>query len=361
MNDARIDEVVLGAAHAEEGDEFIGVARRPDQLDHVGVVTDNDHHGGPAHPGHAVLEERGHRFVWVTAAVALSALVVAALWNASELAAWYRTWTLFERIPDNAQGYREYRHRRTGIVFVRIPGGSFAMGMTPGEIQRVCTSFPEDIGIAPFSPGSPDQLAELEPFLAPHAVTVSPLFIAKYEVTQREWQGVMGDLPRLLLSLDDRPKGDENPVEQVSWFEARRFCDRTGLDLPTEAEWEYACRGGSTEMFWGPAPLEEISWYRANSGDKNHPVGQKAPNGFGIHDMQGNVEEWCLDEFDPTFYTQAAARAPDPLSRSGPGTKVKRGGNYGSFANSLAPGSRSNEGPDSQGHGTGLRPVYRVR
>ena len=133
--------------------------------------------------------------------------------------------------------------------------------------------------------------------------------IGKYEVTQKEYQAVMGVNPSYF-------KGDENrPVENVSWYDALAFCEKLTereravgrlpasyeYRLPTSAQWKYACRAGTTTKYCSGDTEEDLSrvawWYR-NSNDKTHPVGTKEPNAWGIHDMHGNVLEWCLD---PTF------------------------------------------------------------
>jgi formylglycine-generating enzyme required for sulfatase activity len=127
-------------------------------------------------------------------------------------------------------------------------------------------------------------------------------------------------------------------VEQVSWEEARAFCDklnaleepRSGGDryrLPTEAEWEYACRAGSTTRFsFGDdaAGLGDYAWFSDNSGSQTHPVGQKRPNAWGLYDMHGNVFEWCEDRYEANYY--ANSPGADPLGPSGASDRVIQGG-----------------------------------
>ena len=116
-----------------------------------------------------------------------------------------------------------------------------------------------------------------------------------------------------------RPCGTEYidalPVEQVAWDDCQEFCTKSGLSLPTEAQWEYACRAGTAGPFSGTANLDEMGWYRQNSGGTTHPVGEKQPNDFGLYDMHGNVWEWCEDwyQWGPT------------LRQSIPGSSVNRG------------------------------------
>ncbi len=133
-----------------------------------------------------------------------------------------------------------------------------------------------------------------------HQVTISEDFwMGKFDVTQGQWRDVMGNNPSF-----NRAAGPEAPVEQVSWKDVQSFLakantmqSRWTLRLPTEAEWEYAARAGSTGETYGP--LDEIAWYKGNGGGTTHPVGQKKPNAFGLYDMLGNVWQWCQDWFGP--------------------------------------------------------------
>ena len=155
-----------------------------------------------------------------------------------------------------------------GMEFMLIPAGTFMMGSEKGY-------------------------ADEKP---QHRVTISrPFYLGKYEVTQAQWEAVMGNNP-------SRFDGRNNPVEQVSWEDVRVFIARlnaheghTRYRLPTEAEWEYAARAGSTSAYsFGDdaARLGQYAWYGDNSGKTTHPVGQKLPNAWGLHDMHGNVWEW---------------------------------------------------------------------
>jgi formylglycine-generating enzyme required for sulfatase activity len=209
-----------------------------------------------------------------------------------------------------------------------------------------------------------------------------PFYLGVHEVTQAQYQAVMGHNPSYFSSNSkgkDRVAGqstDQHPVEYVSWLDAVQFCNKLsakedlkpfyeidgetarvadwkgpGYRLPTEAEWEYACRAGtSTRYSFGDdrESLGESGWYEENSGSRTHPVGQKGANALGLFDLHGNVCEWCWDGFDERSY--AGAPAEDPSGRARVPDRVIRGGGWGSeprgcrsaFRSWSAPGYRSN-------------------
>ncbi|GHU48587.1 hypothetical protein AGMMS50289_25360 [Betaproteobacteria bacterium] len=153
--------------------------------------------------------------------------------------------------------------------------------------------------------------------------------LGKYEVTQGEWEAVMGSNP-------SKFNGRSNPVEQVSWDDVQTFIQRLNAKegtrkyrLPTEAEWEYAARAGtkSTYSFGDDAgQLGAYAWYHDNSGNQTHPVGQKKPNPWGLYDMHGNVLEWVNDWYDESYYSRSASN--DPAGPSSGRLRVLRGGSW---------------------------------
>ncbi|MDR3153416.1 MAG: formylglycine-generating enzyme family protein [Deltaproteobacteria bacterium] len=192
-----------------------------------------------------------------------------------------------------------------GIEFVLIPSGTFIMGATYQRRERAM-------------PGEK----------ARHLVRITkPFYMGRFEVTQEQWEIVMGSNPSL-------SKKTGLPVEFVTWHDTQEFIGKLNaaegwkrFRLPTEAEWEYSARAGGKPQiyFFGndPARLGEFAWYEDNSDDRTHPVGLKKPNAFGLHDIYGNVSEWVQDRYGETYYEQSPASDPE-----GPGEgafRVQRG------------------------------------
>ncbi|MDR1396534.1 MAG: formylglycine-generating enzyme family protein [Desulfarculales bacterium] len=178
-----------------------------------------------------------------------------------------------------------------------------------------------------------------------HRVSISkPFYLGKYEVTQGQWTEVTGNNP-------SRFKGRNNPVETVSWYDAREFIrllnKREGHSryrLPTEAEWEYAARAGGEAGFGGRAgQLGTYAWYGANSGDKTHPVGRKRPNAWGLHDMRGNVWEWVRDWYGKNYYRHSSYS--DPGGPSSGAYRGRRGGSWNNSAGFCRPAYRGSNSP----------------
>jgi formylglycine-generating enzyme required for sulfatase activity len=184
-----------------------------------------------------------------------------------------------------------------------------------------------------------------------HTVNITkPFYLGKYLVTQEQWQAMMGNNPSNF-------RGTKNPVEQVSWEDCRKFLEKLNVrvsggkfSLPTEAQWEYACRAGSTTRYcFGDeeSGLGEYAWYSGNSGNSTHPVGEKKPNAWGLYDMHGNVWEWCADWYDSGYYANSpvdnptgAATGSDRVFRGG-SWFITAGGCRSAFRYYLSPGSRS--------------------
>lgn len=231
-------------------------------------------------------------------------------------------------------GFRLARTRRTAAAvesagrpgieldFVPIPAGRFAMGRAEGDGRE----YPV------------------------HDVRITrPFELGKFEVTQAQWEAVMGSNPASF-------KGVDRPVEQVSWEEVQQYLrklnernDGYRYRLPTEAEWEYACRAGSTGDYAGD--LDAMAWYHNNSGGETHPVGLKSPNAWGLHDMHGNLFEWVEDWYGD----YSGGSVDDP---TGPGSgrmKVRRGGSFAHDALRNRCSRRYRDTPDYRRDDIGFR------
>ena len=186
-----------------------------------------------------------------------------------------------------------------------------------------------------------------------HSVTLSGYYIGKTEVTQALWQAVMGSNPSYF-------EGDDLPVEQVSWDDCQEFIRKlnslTGQNfrLPTEAEWEFACRGGNNSRgykYSGSNYIDNVAWYDGNSGDKTHPVATKSPNELGIYDMSGNVWEWCADWYGD----YSSGRQTNPKGPYGGSGRVNRGGSWYNFARNCRSSIRIDDYPTYRDDILGLR------
>jgi len=212
---------------------------------------------------------------------------------------------------------------RDGQTYVQISAGSFQMGCSPGD--RMC---------------SDDEKPA-------HTVTIGQSFwLGQTPVTQTAYQRVTGQNP-------SKFQGASLPVETVNWGEADAYCRAIGGRLPTEAEWEYAARAGTTAERYGN--LDEIAWYRDNSDGKTHEVRQKQPNAAGLYDMLGNVSQWTADWYGPDIYTAATVSAPP-----GPATgsdRTMRGGAWWAYNHVVRASARSRAGPEFRSENTGFRCV----
>ena len=219
--------------------------------------------------------------------------------------------------------------RRIEMVF--IPAGEFLMGGAEGEPEH-----------------KPDESPK-------HRVRISkPFYMSACEVTQDQYLAVLRREPSR-FAADPR-----NPVDSVSWDDAQAFCRRAGhgFRLPTEAEWEYACRAGSTSLFGvaaEPGYLLTWAWFRDNSGDRPHPVGGKRANAWGLYDMLGNVWEWCQDRYGP--YEPNPSVAVDPAGPQAGELRVHRGGAFNSDWTICRCANRSATHGDSRSDNFGFRVV----
>ena len=244
--------------------------------------------------------------------------------------------TLRDAITATGLAWR-VRDTATQIELVLIPPVTYQRGCSPSQ-QYGCLS--QEIPV--------------------HQVTLTrPIYMGRYEVTQAQWQARMGSNPSSFQSASAQVPASQvpnRPVERVSWDTIQGFLSATGMRLPTEAEWEFAYRAGSTTAFHAmpghpngtndDSLAGNIAWFSTNSSAQTHPVGQKAGNGFGLHDMAGNVWEWVNDWYS-TYPSAAQVDPMGPASGSGRGT---RGGSWdrvtinarSSYRTNLTPGSASN-------------------
>ncbi|MBP7652293.1 formylglycine-generating enzyme family protein [Candidatus Dependentiae bacterium] len=192
-----------------------------------------------------------------------------------------------------------------------------------------------------------------------HRVTLDDFYIGKYEVTQEQWEAVMGE-------NHSEFKGNNLPVEQVSWEDCQEFIEKineiTGmkLRLPTEAEWEYAAKGGQEYEYSGSDDLDEVGWYSSNSGNRTNSVGQKRSNGYGLYDMSGNVCEWCQDWYQEDYYSNSLTDNPNG-PQFGSGRVLRGGGWYDGGDDYCRVASRDGNGPSYRGSNYGFRLVSAVR
>ena len=242
--------------------------------------------------------------------------------------------TLSKNIAQTATNGSEEPLRTVNVgnvsfTMIRVDGGTFQMGATPEQ---------------------QDADGDEKPV---HSVTLSPYYIGETEVTQELWQAVMGDNPSNF-------KGSQRPVEQVSWDDCQDFIEKlnkkTGLTfrLPTEAEWEFAARGGNKSQgyqYSGSNNLGDVAWFNDNSGSSTHDVKTKQPNELGIYDMSGNVWEWCQD-WKGSYNSGSQTNSTGPSSGS---FRVNRGGGRGNYARRCRVANRSRSAPDYRFNGLGLR------
>jgi formylglycine-generating enzyme required for sulfatase activity/tRNA A-37 threonylcarbamoyl transferase component Bud32 len=190
-----------------------------------------------------------------------------------------------------------------------------------------------------------------------HRVTLTKgFYMGVFPVTQSQWQAIMGANPSHF-------RGADRPVEKVSWYDCQKFCQKlqqhTGkaMRLPTEAEWEYACRAGTATAYYNgdsEAALRKVGWYGANSGQRTHPVGELAPNAWGLYDMHGNVDHWCADWYGPYSEEDKIDKKIDNIEKS----RVLRGGSFGDAPVYCRAASRRWDAPASRHVARGCRVCF---
>ncbi len=219
----------------------------------------------------------------------------------------------------------------TGMRFLKIPGGCFLMGSDAGFFYE-------------------------QPV---HEVCVDEFFLGKFEVTQKEWRTLMDSNPSKFV-------GDDHPVDRVSWNDAHAFIEKLNASektgryrLPTEAEWEYAARAGTTTTYyWGDEVDNDFVWYYGTSDFSTHPVGTKKPNGFGLYDMLGNVWEWVSDWYANDYFKNSPRNNPQ-----GPESgkfKVRRGGSSANLVSHIRSSTRYRGKLDHRHHILGFRVAFSV-
>lgn len=225
-------------------------------------------------------------------------------------------------VPTSAPPPKGFKSRR-GIEMVYIPPGRFMMGLNPAHEVKISYSF----------------------------------YMGKYEVTQAQWKAVMSSNPSFFVEC-----GDTCPVEQVLWNDAQDFIGKLNeandgytYRLPSEAEWEYACRAGTTGDFYSE-DVDDIGWYDGNSGRRTHAVGGKQPNAFGLYDMSGNVWEWCKD----WYHLNYDGAPTDGRAWSSGGSdfdRVLRGGSVNNESSHSRSVIRFYRSPDFHSYSIGFRVV----
>lgn len=267
-------------------------------------------------------------------------------------------------VPERNEAGEVILTEETGLVFVLLPGGTFWMGAQTDD------------------PGGRNHDPHARIYEGPpRRVTLTPFFISKYEMTQAQWMRFVSRNPSFFQPPQVYTPTLTHPVEQVDWKQCGIVCQRLGLALPSEAQWEYAARGGTTTIWWtgddrdslrvqravnladqaaaraGQSWTEILDWPDMDDGYPLHaPVDAYAPNPFGLHNVHGNVWEWCQDGFDRGFFDGQLCRDPvvDPAGFS---LRVSRGGGFDSPASRTRSAIRSADAPIYAYHDLGLRPA----
>ena len=250
----------------------------------------------------------------------------------------------YPRLAEEASRIENYMQNFTftvnGVTFtmVYVMGGTFTMGATPEQ-------------------GNEDYVSE-----TPHRVYLTDYYIGETEVTQALWQAVMGNNP-------SKWKDPNMPVEMVSWNDCQQFISKLNeategqrpndrkFSLPTEAQWEFAARGGSKSggyRYSGSNDVDSVAWHEGNSRS-THPVKQKNPNELGLYDMCGNVREWCLDFFDQFYFRKFLSVTTNPCNDNPSSSRVRRNGAYCDAPKFCRIAERNGNEPNFSGNFLGLR------
>ncbi len=329
-------------AFAEAGDArkaVVGAVREPPLCDHDTMLQPppTAHPAISAMPG--VAATRPRLILWVGIPAAALLLV---------LGGWYVSSSMHPRSgspiqPASVQTSQETvptavgkvkMNAKDGLKYVWIPPGTFMMGCSPGDTE--C----EDIE------------------KPPHQVSITKGFwLGQTEVTvgayKRFARAIGKEMPREPVygtrPLNPRWGDEAMPIVDVTWDDAQAYCGWAGGRLPTEAEWEYAARAGSTEARYGP--IDEVAWYDNNSGEKTHEVGRKRANAFGLYDMLGNVDEWVNDWLEEYDYSPSR----DPSGPTSGELRVLRGGSWGFYSGSVRVSGRVGNYPAARYYGNGFR------
>jgi formylglycine-generating enzyme required for sulfatase activity len=255
------------------------------------------------------------------------------------LGGWYVSWRTHPTAispPNEIKATKARRNPKDGLNYVRIPPGNFMMGCSPGDSECSKDEKPS------------------------HQVTISKGFwlgqtlvtVAAYRRYSEATGRAMPAAPNFNLDWNNQ----EMPIVNASWDDSIAYCDWAGGRLPTEAEWEYAARAGSTEVRYGP--IDDVAWYSSDSGGKTHEVSKKRANGFKLYDMLGNVWEWVNDWYGKTYYAHSPARDPQ-----GPSTgqwRVFRGGSWYNVSRLVRASIRSRLNPGFRNDHLGFRCVWEV-
>jgi len=271
----------------------------------------------------------------------------------------FEPWRVFDSLY--AKAGRDPSDRETRLP---VPGGNETLS---NAHQSLLPELMVDLGngvtlemllVPPgeFTMGSPSSEDNQKP---PHRVRITrPFYLGKHEVTQEQWTAITGSNPSTV-------QGAKYPVESISWMDCQEFlrqlnarvaASERGFRLPTEAEWEYACRAGTTTRYgFGDdvQRLSEYAWYDGSSGLSIQPVGQKKPNLWGLYDMHGNAAEWCADWYSDQYYAQSPTDNPQGAARGK--KRITRGGRANTSAYSCESAFRGAGLPENRGYATGFR------